>query len=174
MNAIYGLYPDPDSAQRALNLIERVKGELGFSDGDIAVLSGEPYEEYGFGQRNHKTRMPWIAALGGLVGGLTGWGFVSFTQKSYPMISGGMPLVTKWPDGIITYELTMLGAILTTLFTLLITARIPDWRGRKLYDPAISSGKILIGVTNPPAKAREELGKRLHAAGAEEVKEVGE
>ena len=173
MNAIYGLYPDPDSAQRALNLIERAQGELGISDGDIAVLSGEPYEEYGFGQRNHKTRMPWLAALGGIVGGLSGWWFVSFTQKSYPMISGGMPLVTKWPDGIITYELTMLGAILTTLFTLLITARIPDWRGRKLYDPAISSGKILIGVTNPPAKAREELGKRLRAAGAEEVKEVG-
>ena len=64
MNAIYGLYPDPDSAQRALNLIERAQGEFGISDGDIAVLSGEPYEEYGFGQRNNKTRMPWLAALG--------------------------------------------------------------------------------------------------------------
>lgn len=172
MKAIYGLYPDPDSAQRALNALERVQGDLGFSDGDIAVLSGEPYEEYGFGQRDHKTRMPWLAALGGLVGGLSGFWFVSFTQKSYPMISGGMHLVTKWSDGIITYELTMLGAILTTLFTLLITARIPNWRGHKLYDPAISNGKILIGVTNPPAQARDELGKRLRDAGAEIVKEL--
>ena len=171
MNAIYGLFPDPDSAQRALNLLERARGELGIKDGDIAVLSGEPYEEYGFGQKEHKTRMPWLAALGGLVGGLCGWWFVGFTQKAYPMVSGGMHLVTKWSNGIITYELTMLGAILTTLFTLLITARIPDWRGRKLYDPAISNGKILIGVTNPPEKAREELGKRLSAAGAEVIKE---
>lgn len=171
MNAIYGLYPDPDSAQRALNVLERAESELGFQDRDIAVLSGEPYEEYGFGQREHKTRMPWIAAAGGLVGGLSGWWFVSFTQKAYPMISGGMHLVTKWPDGIITYELTMLGAILTTLFTLLITARIPDWRGRKLYDPAISNGKILIGVTNPPETAREEIGRRLREVGAEAVKE---
>jgi Alternative complex III, ActD subunit len=173
MNAIYGLYPDPDSAQRALNVLERAQSELGFNDRDIAVLSGEPYEEYGFGQREHKTRMPWLAALGGLVGGLCGFWFVSFTQKSYPMISGGMHLVTKWSDGIITYELTMLGAILTTLFTLLITARIPDWSGRKLYDPAISNGKILIGVTNPPEKAREELERRLRGAGAETVKEFG-
>ncbi len=173
MKAIYGLYPDPESAQRALNLLERAGSDLGFKDRDIAVLSGEPYEEYGFGQRDHKTRMPWLAALGGVVGGLSGWWFVSFAQKSYPMISGGMQLVTKWPDGIITYELTMLGAILTTLFTLLITARIPDWSGRKLYDPAISNGKILIGVTNPPEMAREELEKRLRAAGAEVVKNFG-
>ena len=170
MNAIYGLYPDPDSAQRAFNALERSQSELGFMDRDIAVLSGEPYEEYGFGKRDNVTRMPWIAALGGLVGGLCGWWFVAFTQKAYPMISGGMRLVTKWSNGIITYELTMLGVILTTLFTLLITARIPDWFGRRLYDPAISNGKILIGVTNPPEKARDELGKRLAAAGAEVVK----
>ncbi len=171
MNAIYGLYPDPDSAQRALNVLERVQSELRFKAQDIVVLSGEPYEDYGFGQREHKTRMPWISALGGLIGGLSGWWFVSFTQKSYPLISGGMHLVTKWSDGIITYELTMLGVIITTLITLLITARIPDWRGRKVYDPAISNGKILIGVTNPPEKAREEIGKKLYAAGAEAVKE---
>ncbi len=171
MNAIYGLYPDPGAAQRALNVLERSESELGFKDRDIAVLSSEPYEEYGFGQRDHVTHMPWIAALGGLIGGLCGWWFVSFAQKSYPMISGGMHLVTKWPDGIITYELTMLGAILATLITLLITARIPDWSGRKLYDPAVSNGKILIGVTNPPESARDELEKRLRAAGAEAVKE---
>lgn len=170
MNAIYGLYPDPGSAQRALNVLERAQSELGFQNSDIAVLSGEPYEEYGFGKRDNVTRMPWVAALGGLVGGLSGWWFVAFSQKTYPMISGGMNLVTKWPNGIITYELTMLGIILTTLLVLLITARIPDWSGRKLYDPAISNGRILIGVTNPPENAREELEKRLAAAGAEVVK----
>jgi len=171
MNAIYGLYPDPGSAQRAFNVLERAESELGFSGKDIAVLSGEPYEGYGFGQRDNVTRMPWIAALGALAGGLSGWVFVAFTQKTYPMVSGGMQLVTKWPNGIITYELTMLGAILTTLFVLLITARIPDWRGRKLYDPAISNGKILIGVVNPPETARAELGTILRDAGAEAVKE---
>ena len=173
MKAIYGLYPDPDSAQRALNMLERAGSDLGFQDRDIAVLSGEPYEEYGFGQRDHKTRMPWLAALGGLIGGLIGYWFVAFAQKSYPMISGGMPLVTKWSDGIITYELTMLGAILATLITLFVTARIPDWKGGKLYDPAISNGKILIGVVNPPEGARDELQNKLRSAGAEVVKEFG-
>jgi Alternative complex III, ActD subunit len=106
-----------------------------------------------------------------LLDGLGSWGFAALAQKSYPMISGGLPLVTKWPNGIITYELTMLGAILTTLFTLLITARIPDWRGRTLYDPATSNGKILIGVINPPETAREEIGNRLRGADAEAVKD---
>jgi len=171
MNAIYGLYPDPDSAQRAFNMLERATSDLGFSDRNIVVLSGEPYEDYGFGQQNTVTLMPWLAALGGLIGGLSGFWFVSFTQKSYPLISGGMPLITKWSNGIITYELTMLGAILATLITLLIVARLPDWRKGKLYDPAISSGKILIGVTNPVEGTRDEIEKRLRTAGAEVVKE---
>ncbi|HEX5411245.1 MAG TPA: quinol:electron acceptor oxidoreductase subunit ActD [Terriglobia bacterium] len=173
MKAIYGLFPGPGSAQRAFDVLERAENELGFTEGDIVVLSGEPYEEYGFGQRDNVTRMPWIAALGGLVGGLSGWVFVVFTQKDYPMISGGMQLVTKWPNGIIAYELTMLGVILATLFTLLIAARIPAWRGHKLYDPAVSNGKILIGVLNPPETAREELGIMLRAAGAESLKDLG-
>jgi Alternative complex III, ActD subunit len=170
MKAIYGLYPDPDSAQRAFDALERAQSELGFSGRDIVVLSGEPYEDHGFGRRDNVTRMPWLAALGGLAGGLSGWWFVAFTQKSYPMISGGMHLVTKWPNGIITYEMTMLGAILTTLVTLLITARIPDWRGDQIRDPAISNGKILIGVTNPPPAATDRLEKTLRAAGPDAVK----
>jgi hypothetical protein len=37
------------------------------------------------------------------------WGGAGLAQKSFPMISGGIPLVTKWPNGIITYELAILG-----------------------------------------------------------------
>ncbi|MGH9425048.1 MAG: quinol:electron acceptor oxidoreductase subunit ActD, partial [Terriglobia bacterium] len=94
------------------------------------------------------------------------------TQKSYPLATGGMPIVTLWANGIITYEMTMLGAILTTLFTLLVTARIPDWRA-KIYDPAVSEGKILVGVVNPREESRVELKRRLSEAGAAETKEVG-
>ena len=94
-----------------------------------------------------------------------------FYPEEFPLISGGMPLITKWSNGIITYELTMLGAILATLITLLIVARLPDWRKGKLYDPAISRGKILIGVANPLEGTRDEIEKRLRTAGAEVVKE---
>lgn len=73
-------------------------------------------------------------------------------------------------NGIITYELMMLGAILATLVTLLVGARLPSWF-KHLYDPEISAGKILIGVVNPPPESRAVLEKRLRDAGAAEVRE---
>ena len=170
MKAIYGLFADPGSAERAADMLRRSASDLGFRDRDLAVISSEPFDFYEFGKRDHRTQMPWIAALGGLIGGVSGYWFVAYTQKVYPMVSGGMSIVTKWTNGIITYELAMLGAILATLITLLVTAGIPS-RQQGLCDPAVSDGKILIGVMNPPAGSANELKQRLHDAGAEDVKD---
>src|ERR1035437_391821 len=103
MQTIYGLYPDPDSAQRAMELLQQAERGLGFKDSQIMVLSGEPYEDHPFGQRDQKTVMPWLAVGGGVVGGLLGFWFISFAQNAYPLVTAGMEIVTKLPDGIITY-----------------------------------------------------------------------
>ncbi len=164
MKAIYGLYADPDSAQRAVDLLREAKVE----DRSVVVLSSEPFDHYEFGRRDQHTVMPWLAALGGLVCGLSALAFVAFTQKAYPLPTGGMPMVALWPDGIITYEFTMFGAVLTTLITLIITARSPR-ESAQLYDPEVSSGKILIGVVNPPEAARTQLEEALRNAGTASV-----
>ena len=97
--------------------------------------------------------------------------FVRFTQFVYPLPTGGMPIAPHWTNGIITYETTMLGAILTTVVTLLVTAKLPHF-GPRLSDPEIWHGKILVGVTDPPEKARPELEKQLRLAGASQVKTI--
>lgn len=167
MKAIYGLYPDPQSAQRAFDSLRRPGA--GVSEKDILILSSEPFEEFEFGRREHRTVMPWLAALGGLVGGLLGFLLISYTQKVYPLPTGGMRIVPPWPDGVITYECIMLSAILTTLVTLLIAARSPR-DTKKLYDAAVSEGKILVGVADPPEPARAGLLKTLQDAGAIDVR----
>lgn len=164
MNAIYGLYTDPDSAQRAFDALHAAKVD----DRSIVVLSSEPFEGYEFGQRDHRTIMPWLAALGAALCGLSALAFVAFTQKAYPLPTSGMSIVSMWPNGIITYEFTMLGAILTTLFVLIIAARSPRESAR-LYDPEVSNGKILIGVVNPPEALVAQLKEELRRAGAESV-----
>ncbi len=164
MKAVYGLYPDPDSAQRAVDLLRGANVE----DRSIVVLSSEPFDEYEFGRREHKTIMPWLAALGGLACGLGAFAFVAFTQRAYPLPTGGMPIVSLWPNGIITYEFTMLGAVLATLVTLIITARSPRQSAR-LFDPEVSNGKILIGVVNPPEASGTEVEEALRSAGAPTV-----
>jgi hypothetical protein len=167
MKAVYGLYSDADGAQRA---VDTLRSE-GIPGRDIVVISSEPFEEYEFGRRDHRTPMPWLAALGGLLGGGSGYLLSSLAQRAYPIPTGGMPLVAHWTDGIVTYELTMLGAILMTLLTLLITAHLPDW-SPGLYDAAVSDGCILIGVVNPPEKSRVEIERRLREAGTTRIKEV--
>jgi hypothetical protein len=166
-NAIYGLYSDPESAQRAVDSLRGADVPMQ----EIAVISSQPFDEYEFGRRDHRTPMPWLAALGGLAGGAGGFLLAVLSQKAYPLSTGGMPIVALWPSGIVTYELTMLGAILTALLILLVTARLPDWRAN-LYDPAVSDGKILVGVVNPREDSRVELERRLREAGAEQTKEA--
>jgi hypothetical protein len=168
MTGIYALYSDPESAQRAVNALQASARELGITAKDIRVLSSEPFEEQEFSVRESRTAMPWIAALGGLIGGLAGYTLTAITQHAYLLPTGGMPVSPMWTNGIIIYELTMLGAILATVITLVGSARLPNVRTH-LYDPAISDGKILVGVVNPPKDAREGTEARLKQAGAGEV-----
>ncbi len=170
VDSIYGLFPDPDSADRGLKVLQ----SAGVRSDKILVMSPEPFEEYEFAHADRKTPMPWIAALGGVVGGTCGYLLARLTQVAYPshIMAGGMPLVSKWPSGIVTYELTMFGAIVTTAITLLITARLLHWKF-DVYDPEVSYGKILIGVVDPSTGSRADFESRLRGAGAEKVKGTG-
>ena len=62
--------------------------------------------------------------LGGLVGGACGFLLARYTQVAYAITVGNMPRVSAFPTAIVTYELTMFGAVLTTVIALLITARL--------------------------------------------------
>lgn len=163
MKAIYGLYSDPDEAQHAVDELRRA----GIADGSITVVTSQPYEEYEFSHRSKPTWIFWLAAGGGILGLGTGLGLAYLTQVSWPLVTGGMPIVAWWPNIIIMFELTMLGSILATAVSLLVTARLPTTRGR-VYDPEVSQGKILVGVEEPHD---EDLVERtLKASGVDEIK----
>jgi hypothetical protein len=170
MNAIYGLFPDSDSARRALTTLRTESSRLRIEPKAIVLMSCEPLEEEGFGWEEERTPMPWLAALGGLLGGMAGYALAAFTQRTYPLPTGGMPIVAMFPSGIVMYELTMLGAIFATMATLLISTRLPNYR-KRLYDPEVTNGKILVGVNNPDRDCKDEIGQRLQREGAEQVKE---
>lgn len=135
-------------------------------------MSAEPFDDYSFTRRDHTTPMPWLAAAGGVVGGTLGFLLARVTQEAYPIVTGGMLIFAAWPSGIVIYELTMLGAVLTTIVTLMITTKLPNWKP-KLYDPEVSNGKILIGVLEPADAARAEIENRLRGAGAIKIKATG-
>jgi len=144
MSAVYGLFGDPGQAQQAVNALRKA----GLRTEEITIQSSEPLDEFEFGALDRKTAMSWFAALGAGIGMATGYFLTSITQRAWPIDTGGMPIVSNWTNVILIFELTMLGAVLATLITLLWSARIPG-RLPQLYDPEVSRGMILVGVANP-------------------------
>ena len=144
MKAIYGLYAHGATAQAAVDRLLAA----GVAAQEITVLSPEPREDHAFSRMHSRTWMWWIACAGGLIGFSTAVGLALLTETSWPIVVGGLPIVAWWPNLIIMFELTMLGAIAATVITLLVGGGLVGF-SRGLYDPEVSGGKILVGVENP-------------------------
>ena len=169
MKAVYGLYADPEARSERSTPCARPAPSSSSTRRQIIIVSGEPHEGYEFTD-SHLSSSPYRwAVLGAAVGGLSGYLLTTLSQKSYPIPTGGMSLTPAWTNGIIVYEMIMLGAILTTLVVLLIGAGLPNFKG-VITDPEIGKGKILVGVVDPPESSQPELERRLQGAGAWQVK----
>jgi hypothetical protein len=167
MKAIYALYPNGQSAQQGVNRLR----QAGIADRNITVLSSQPMEEYEFGEMDKATWIWWIACAGGLIGMASAFGLAWITEMWWPIDVGGLPTFAWWPNLIIIFELTMLGAILATVATLVVTAGLGRG-GSKLYDPEVSDGKILVGVENPNESTVADLEKALGAPAGAEVRKI--
>lgn len=168
MKAIYGLYPSPDSAQRAVDKVRAA----GVADAEIIVISSEPFEEYEFSHRDKATWLYWIAGAGGAAGLAASYALTAYAQQAWPINTAGMPIVAPYPNAIVIFEMTMLGAILATVITLFITARLPN-RGPRLYDPEVSDGYILVGVENPPVALSGAIESALAGVADGRVRTLG-
>jgi len=162
MTAVYGLYTNGDAAQRAVNGLRAA----GYTDRDITVISATPMEEYEFSHIGSETYLWYIASGGGLLGLIFSTWLTQFTETDWPITVGNMPIVAWYPNLIVIFELTMLGAILSTVVTLIITAGLGR-RMPKLYDPEVTNGKILVGVAAPGDGRMADVERALTAPGAE-------
>jgi hypothetical protein len=167
VKAVYGLYVDPETAQRAVEGLR----SAGVAEADIVVMSSEPFEEYEFSHRDKATWLHWIAGVGGALGLTFGYWLTRATQEAWPLKTSGMPIVSPWPNLIVIFELAMLGAILATVVTLLITAKLPS-RLSSLYDPEVTNGYILVGVQEPGDEKVQPMSDALRAAGDGRVRTV--
>jgi hypothetical protein len=143
MSGVYGLYADGEAAQRAVNALQ----SAGVDGRDIDVMSAEPMEHFEFGDMNRETWIWYVASAGGLGGLLFGAWLTRMTELAWPLSTGNMPIVAWWPNLIVIFELTMLGAILATVATLIVAGGLAR-RRPALYDPAVGYGQILVGVEN--------------------------
>lgn len=166
MKAVYGLYADGASAQQAVNRLRAA----GLTDRQITIMSAQPMEDFEFGHIDRRNWLWWVACGGGLLGLSAAFGLTWLTEMSWPINVGGLPIYAWWPNTIIIFEMTMLGAILATVIGLVITARL----GRRVgfYDPEVTDGSILVGVENPDPDKVKDLQAALESAPGGRIKTV--
>jgi hypothetical protein len=165
MKAIYGVYDSAEGAQRGFDGLRAA----GLARREILVLSSEPHEEFEFGRQDNKTAMPWIAAGGAALGLAAAYLLTSLTQQDLPLVTGGMPIVTGMTNLIILFELTMLGAVMATVATLVRSAgffkRVPEY-----YEPEVSEGRIVIGVVQPDAMKVTVIERALRSSSPQSLR----
>ena len=162
--AVLGLYENAENAAEAGDALK----EAGLSNEEFDFLTGTPYPEGAFGERHSRHRL-YVFPLAGAICGLTaGILLTSMTQMAYPLVTGGKPILSLPPMAIISYEATLLGAILFTVIGIIFESRLPRLR-LGLYDDRITDGMIGVLVECEDAQT-PRVEQVLTQAGAVEVK----
>ena len=161
--ALLGVFEAPEQAAEA---VEQLRA-AGFGGDAVEVLSASPYPEGAFGEEPPKHRLYLFALAGALAGFGVGLLVTIGTQLSYPLVTGGKPILSIPPMINVLFEGTMLGAIVLTVAGVLFESRLPSWRGAP-YDPRISEGclGVLVAEGAGPRLAAE---RALRRAGAVDV-----
>ena len=165
--SILGLYTNANYAAEAGEALEKD----GFSNEDYDFLTDTPYPEGALGERHSSHRIyvfPFVGALLGLSVALL---LTVGTQISWPLVTGGKPVLSVPPMAIISYEGTMLGAILFTIIGILFESRLPRLR-MGLYDDRITEGHIGVIVSCEEKKV-DSVEHILTQAGAVDIKREG-
>jgi len=117
----------------------------GLSCADLDLFSDEPVP-LPRGVMDRPSRMSLASVLGAIVFGLLATAFVSWTQHNVKLVTGGMPLFSFWATGVITYEMTMLGAIVATFAWFLRESGLGWRRDKTAPAPEVDSGSICLRV----------------------------
>lgn len=161
---ILGLYETADAAADAGDALK----SAGIDEKEVDFLTDFPYPEGAFGEREEKHRIyifPFIGALLGLTSGIL---LTSMTQVAYPLVTGGKPILSLPPMAIVSYEGTMLGAILFTVLGIIFESRLPKLKAG-LYDTRITEGYIGV-LVNTEEDQLDRVQGLLNGAGAVDVK----
>ena len=167
MRAVYALYEDGHAAQRAVNGLRAA----GVEAAEITVITAQPMEEFEFSHFGRETWIWHIATGGALVGLAFATWLTWFTEIDWPLNTGNMPIVSWWPNLIILFELTMLGAIVSTVIALIVSAGLAR-RRPALYDPEVTDGKILVGIETADAERAKQVERALLAAPGARLKTI--
>ncbi len=161
---ILGTFRDVESATGAVDGLVKA----GFSEDRITSLTSAPYPDGVIVKTSQRTWFRWVSVGGGIFGACAGFILAAGTAYLYPVQTGDKPIIAYYPTGIITYELTMLFAILGAIVGMFLEMKLPP-RSEEVYDPAIGDGAIGISLRIDTREQMVKAGKIMEAAGAPRI-----
>ena len=146
----------------------RMLREHGVTAAELDVFSEEPVE-FRRGVLDRPSRMSLASVLGGILFGLLATAFVFWAQHNYRLVTGGMPVFSFWATGVVTYEMTMLGAIVATFIWFLWESGLARGRARGPEKhapvPEVDPGSLCLRV-RCRAEEAEWASEAMRRAGA--------
>ena len=164
---ILGLFEDANYAAEAGDALK----EANISPQDYDFLSDAPYPEGAFGERHESHTLYIFPFVGALIGITAGIILTSMTQMAYPLVQGGKPILSLPPMAVVTYETTMLGAIIFTVLGIIFESRLPKLK-MGLYDTRITEGYIGVLVTVEEEQLSQVSGILTQAGAVDVVRET--
>jgi hypothetical protein len=110
----------------------------------LDLFSAEPVE-LPRGVLDRPSRMSFVSVAGAIGCGALATIFIRYTQHDYRLLTGGMPVFSFWATGVITYEMTMLGAIVAAFAWFLWESGLVRRRDRAPV-PRVEPGSICLRV----------------------------
>lgn len=156
-NSFLTTYDTPAEAAVAIESLVRA----GFDREMITVMSAEPIQLGEPSEEHHKNHMGWVALGGGIVGAIAAILLTTQTSQNIGVKVGGMPIVAPWAFGIIVFEVTALGAIVSLFLKTVWEAKLGRPRALVDYDVAVADGKIAVAVTCSDEEARNKASQLL-------------
>jgi hypothetical protein len=174
---LYGLMAEFENPTSLIAAAQRTQ-DAGYRRYDS--FSPYPIHELFDAMDCHDRRVPLFVLLGGIVGGLTGFGLEAWVSAiAYPLNIGGRPFIS-WPMFIpVTFELTILFASLTAVLSWVLLSGLPlpyhpVFNVARFATHASQSGFFLAIESTDPKFDRGRTFEFLKDLGAKEINEVAE
>jgi hypothetical protein len=172
--ALHGLMAEFDNPTGLVSAAERAR-LAGYRQMD--AYSPIPIEELNEALGLRRTRLPKLVFLGGVLGGLGGYGLEYWSQAmAYPLNIGGRPY-HSWPHFIpVAFETTVLGAALACFVGMWALNKLPQPYHPVFNVPEFARASLdrffLCIESTDPKFDREETARFLHSLHPVGVSEV--